>query len=151
MPLPQFLALIALLFSAPVFLVKVPWFVPTVRALQKTVAELEINGTPAYREDLNNRLHREVIALCLYAVGIFAIMGLVGIALNSVRKRTVKLVIWFISLLASFGLVAFEWSALGHDPDRGYMAIFIGLPIIVALIVGAALAIELRVQRVGPR
>lgn len=142
--LPRLLALLALLLSGPLLLVKVPWFIPTVSALQNTIAELAIGGTPAYVKDLDNQLQRGIFALCLYAIGLGAVIGLVGIVSNLIRTRMVQLTVWFSVFLVSSGLVIFEWPTVGSDTDHAYVAVFIGLPIVIALVAVCAFTSSLK-------
>lgn len=142
MSIPRFIALIVLLLAAPILLVKLPWFIPTINALQNTIAELAIDGTSSYIEEKSSRLQRGMFALGLYVFGSIAVIGLVGIATNLIQRKILLLVIWFAVILVSSGLVIFELPAIGNDTDRVYVAIFVILPIAVALVATCAFAIS---------
>jgi hypothetical protein len=138
------MALIVLLLAAPILLVKLPWFIPTINAFQNTIAELAVDGTPSYVEEKSSRLQRGMFALGLYVFGFIAVIGLIGIATNLIRRKTLLLAIWFAVILVSSGLVIFELPAVGSDTDRVYVAIFVILPIVVALVAACAFAISVR-------
>lgn len=144
MPTLRRMALITLLLTAPILLVKLLWFIPTINAFQNTIAELEIGGTLAYVEDLNYRLQREILALCLYVIGLVAVIGLAGIATNLLTGRIVQRAIWFGVFLASSGLAIFELPTVGGDTDPAYVTIFIVLPIVIALIAAFAFAMSMK-------
>lgn len=138
------MALIVLLLAAPILLVKLPWFIPTINALQNTIAELAIDGTPSYIEEKSSRLQRAMFALGLYVFGLVAVIGLVGITTNLIQRKVLLLAIWFTVILVSSGLVIFELPAVGNDTDRVYVAIFVILPIAVALVAACAFAISVK-------
>jgi hypothetical protein len=138
------MALIVLLLAAPILLVKLPWFIPTINALQNTIAELAIDGTPSYIEEKSGRLQRGMFALGLYVFGFIAVIGLIGIATNLIRRKILLLAIWFAVIVVSSGLVIFEFPAVGSDTDRVYVAIFVMLPIVVALVAACAFVISVK-------
>lgn len=145
------LAVICLFFSGPILIVKLPWFIPTIKALENTVAELGIDGTSTYKDHLSSRLRREIFALCLYFAGLFSVAGLVGIATNFIREKNTELAVWSVVFLTSSGLLIFELSISASNAAYSYMIVLLAFPLAIIFLSGASIFLNLRAAYLSKR
>lgn len=126
--------MILLLLAVPIQLITAPWLVLTIFEFRDLLSELSRDGTPSYIEGRSDRLHRNIFTLSLYVLNIIAMIGLFGIAINILRKKIILIPIWFIVILLAFGYFVFIPPTEGHFSRNAFVAIFIFLPILLALI-----------------
>ena len=137
-PTERLLAVICLLLAIPVTLLKLPWLPGTILDFISTLRELGSTGTDSYLNDRNARLLRSGLALILYALGAFSILGLIGIALARCR-RIGSHILWSLVIMTGVSLPLFERSRLGPDTDRFYVASVVHLPLSIVVLAIVAL------------
>jgi hypothetical protein len=141
------LATATLAIAVPVVFLKLPWLPATVQSFVQTATESTANGTTGYIKDHGERLWRLVAALLFYIIGLWAIVGLSGIALGLRRCLAAQRIAWLSALIIGVGLPIFDSVRIAPSTDRSYVFLVIYLPIGIAVLSLFALVITCVSQR----
>jgi hypothetical protein len=133
------IAAACVLIAFPTNLLKMPWLPSTISIFFHTVSEFSVVGTAAYAADRAMRLQRVSIALLLYALGIYALVGLCLIVARELRSFTERS-IWLSAFVVGVGLPLFVHRHIDPRTDHFYVASLIYLPLVVAALSFAGFA-----------
>jgi hypothetical protein len=125
------IATACILIGFPANLLKMPWLPSTISIFFQTITEFSVVGTASYDADRAMRLQRLSIALLLYALGIYALIGLCLIVAREFRSLTERS-IWLSAFVVGLGLPLFERPHIGPGTDHFYVVSLIYLPLVVA-------------------
>ncbi len=143
----RILAAATLVIAVPVMLLKLPWLPVTVQGFVEAATQSTANATAGYIKDHTERLWRLGSALLLYLCGLWAILGLSGLALGLCRRPAAQRIAWLSALVVGVGLPIFDSVRIAPSTDRGYVFLVIYLPIGIAVLSLFALVISCIRQR----
>lgn len=137
------LAIVCLIISFPTAFLKLPWLPATVMVLCQDYRDLRVPGSDSYIRDREQDVARCWAAIGLYAVGIIALAGLIGIAFGFCRGGR-QVLPWCASLAVGVGLPLFDSVRIAPQTDKSYVAMVIYVPLVVAVLSIFALRAVLR-------
>jgi hypothetical protein len=126
-------ALVCILGSAPVALLKYPWLPAMVKEFSQLLHDPAPGGTASYHEYRAQRLERVEFALLLYALGSVSLGGL-GAMVANLLPWWADLAGWLVAALTGAGVVWFDRVDVAPGTDPAYILLTVYLPLGVAAI-----------------
>lgn len=131
-----------LLLASPLIFLKLPWLPATVQSFIEAASESTANGTPSFVKDHTETLWRQIEALALYAVGLWAILGLARVAVGRCKHPAAQAATWLSIVLVGVTLPIFEAPSIAPITDRDYVFLVVYLPISLAVLAAGALTAQ---------
>jgi hypothetical protein len=131
------LAVACILAATPVACLKYPWLPAIAIEFVELRHDPYPGGTESYHEDRDRRSARTNVALLLYALGTFSLVGLSLVATGVISRR-LQTITWLVTAATGAGIALFERTLIGSGIDDDYVAMALYAPMAIA--VGASLA-----------